>query len=622
MTAGGSDFVDPLDLQIESRNQRRSVGRLWHLISRSVRLVWSAGKMLFLALLVVQVVAAILLALQVVVVETLLGAVLDLGPAGGASSALLWPTLALAGLMAAASLLSAVLGNMSRYLGEAVARRTYQEVLGMATGVSLRYFESAVFYDRLQRVEASATTRPFQVTRALFNVIGGLTATIGVGAVLVGIHPLLLPLLLVGGAPVILTNRRESRSEFGFTVDQTPRQRQRSYLSFLMTGRDDAKEVRAFDLGPTLRSRFDENYRRYLLDLARHLRRRSLLSLVGNLGSAVVLTGTLLVLVWLIAQGEVTVAQAGAAIVAIRMLQGQIQTLLRGTQSIFEAGLFLNDVDSFMAVGAQARGEETGDDPPVGFEEIVVDDVHFSYPGSQHEALQGVDVRIGRGQVVALVGENGSGKTTLAKILAGLYDPSAGAVRWDGTDTRTYSRVALREQVAVIFQDFVRYAFTGRENIELGRVAVGGDDTRMQEAAHRAGADSFLSGLPQGYDTILSRIFKGGRDLSGGQWQRVAIARAFYRDASLMILDEPTAALDPRAESALYGSLRKVLAGRTAVFISHRFSSVRSADVIYVLDQGRVVEAGSHEELMAREGRYAELFRLQAAAYLDTPVHD
>src|SRR5690606_18058994 len=183
---------------------------------------------------------------------------------------------------------------------------------------------------------------------------------------------------------------------------------------------------------------------------------------------------------------------------------------------------------------------------PESFSEIVVDDVRFSYPGSTTEALRGVDLRIGRGQVVALVGENGSGKTTLAKILAGLYDPTAGAVRWDGRDTREYSRVSVRDRVAVIFQDFVRYAFTARENIALGRHAAVPDDARVAEAASRSGAAGFLEALPHGYDTILSRMFKSGRDLSGGQWQRVAIARAFYRDAELMILDEPTAALDPR----------------------------------------------------------------------------
>lgn len=611
------ELAGPFDARGGASSRWRAAGRLWRLLGRSTRLVWSAGRLLLVALLVCQVAAALALAAQVVVVEAFLSAVLDLGDDGAVPGSLVLAAVALSGLMALATLLGSARAYLGRYLGEAVARRTYREVLGAATGVTLRSFESAAFHDRLQRVQASATTRPFQVAQALVAVAGGLTATVGVGAVLVGIHPVLLPLLLVGGLPMLLAHRLESRREFRFTVEQTAARRERYYLSHLLSSRDEAKEIRAFDLGAPLRDRFDRLYRDHLEALAHHLRRRLGLAVSGNLGAALVLTGTLLYLVWLIANGGVTIAQAGAAIVAIRMLQGQVQQLLQGMQTIFESGLFLDDVDRFLTLSATAREEEAGGVAPAGFEEISVSGVRFSYPGTAGEALRGVDLRIRRGQVVALVGENGSGKTTLAKILAGLYDPTSGAVTWDGVDTRGFARASLRDRVAVIFQDFVRYAVSARENISFGRYTPDVRDDRVREAARAAGAEELLAALPRGLDTTLSRIFAGGHDLSGGQWQRVAIARAFYRDAELLILDEPSAALDPRAESALYESLGAVLAGRTAVLISHRFSSVRSADVIYVLDEGRVAEAGSHEELMALGGRYAELFRLQAAAYLD-----
>lgn len=614
--SSAASFVDPVDLNVESRGQKKSVGRFWHLVVRSTRLVCRAGFALFIALVTLQIAAAATLALQVVVVERLLNAILALG-SGDSPSALVVPVLLLAALTATNALVGTLRGNLGRYLAEAVARRTWAEVLNISTGVSLRHFESPAFYDRLQRVQTSAPTRPFQVTQALLNVLGSLAASLGVGAILVGIHPLLLPLLLLSGIPLLITNRRESGLEFAFNVEQTPRMRERLYLTHLLTGRDQAKEVRAFNAAGALVSRFDRLYGSYQTDLTRLLRHRSVLSLAGNVLSALFLTLALLAMVWLITQGEVTVAQAGAAVVAIRMLQGQIQMLLSGIQSMFEAGLFLHDVEEFMRIAAAGRDEEDGAAAPSTFETITTRGLRFRYPGSDAEALRGVDVQIRSGQVVALVGENGSGKTTLAKILAGLYDASEGVVLWDGTDTRTYSRRDLRTRIAVIFQDFVRYAFTAEENIAIGGDLRSIQPERVHAAACRAGAGGFIERLPHGYHTRLSRMFKGGRDLSGGQWQRVAIARAFYRDAPLMILDEPTAALDPRAESELFDSLRHVLTGRTAVFISHRFSSVRSADVIYVLDEGRVLESGSHDELMAAEGRYAELFRLQAAAYLD-----
>src|SRR5690625_1646786 len=611
------DLVDPVDLQVESRGRRKTLTGFGRLVLRSTRLVWRTRRWLFLGLLALQIAAAALLASQVMIVERVLQAILDLD-AGGQTAALIAPVLLLAALTAGTALIGALRTNMGRYLAEAVSRRTWHEVLDAATGVSLRHFEAPAFYDRLQRVQASAPTKPFQVTQALLNILGGLAASLGVGAVLVGIHPILLPILLLSGVPLLYTNRRESALEFAFNVDQTPRMRELFYLTYLLTGRDEAKEIRAFDSGRSLVRRFDRHYRAYQHDLSRLLRKRSALSLLGNLGSALFLVLALLTMVWLITQGQVSLAQAGAAIVAIRLLQTQIQTLLHGVQATFEAGLFLQDVDQFMTAATAGKHEEDGAAAPSGFEAISTAGLRFRYPGSDAEALAGVDVQIRRGQIVALVGENGSGKTTLAKILAGLYDPTGGDVSWDGTDTRTYARSSLRSRVAVIFQDFVRYAFTAEENVAIGRDVQSADAARVRHAARRAGAAPFLEKLPHGYETRLSRMFKGGRDLSGGQWQRVAIARAFYRDVPLMILDEPTAALDPRAESELFESLREVLAGRTAVFISHRFSSVRSADVIYVLDQGRVIEAGSHEALMARGGRYAELFRLQAAAYLDT----
>ncbi len=611
-------FVDPLDLAIQARKQRRSLRRLGRLIGRSTRLVWSSGRGLFVALGVMQLATAAILAGQVLAIEAFLSAVLELD-GGDAVGPLVGPVALLASLLAASALLGSVQGYLRRYLGNAVARRTQLEILDVATRVSLRAFEHPRFYDAVQRVQLSASTRPMQVTQALMTIVGSAAVTVGVGATLAAIDPLLLGLLVLGGLPLLVTNRQESRLEFAFTVAQTYPQRERGYLAFLLTGRPESKEVRAFGLGVPLLRRLDGLWAHYRRDLASHLRRRAGLSLIGNAMSALVLGATFFVVVLLIARGRMGVAEAGAAVVAIRMLQGQVQGLLGGVQAIFEAGLFLDDVDAFLALGPSADEAESGAPAPVAFDHIEARGVRFTYPGSDVEALRGVDVEIRRGEVIALVGENGSGKTTLAKVLAGLYDPTDGEVRWDGTPTTALDRSSLRSRVAVIFQDFVRYAFPAAENVAVSDIGTAVDERRLRQAAADAGADEFLAALPEGYDTMLSRMFRGGRDLSGGQWQRVAIARAFYRDSPLVILDEPTAALDPRAEHDLYTSLRRVLDDRSAVFISHRFSSVRSADRIYVLDDGQVVEHGTHDELMAAGGLYAELFTLQADAYL-SPV--
>ena len=609
------DQVDPDELSATPRKQRKSIGRLARLIRTSLALVWSAGRGLFMGLVVLQLLGAAVLAGQVLAVEAVLEAILDMPGGSGDVSGVVAPVLVLAGLTAFTTVVASLQGNIQRLLGERTAQAMWHRVLDVSTGVSLRHFESPEFYNRLERVQTSALTRPYQVTQGLLALAGATAATVGVGIALMTISPVLLPLLVLGAVPLLVTNRRESRLEFNFTVAQTQALRLRSYLTLLQTGRDEAKEVRAFGLSTWLRSRFDTVYDAYVRALTTHVRKRTILSLLGNLGAAIGLAATMLVLVWLIGEGSIQVAGAGAAIVAIRMLATQIRGIFTSTQKIFESGLFLDDLQEFLDLGAAAHEEDDGAPAPEDFATIAAQHVTFSYPGSR-PALRDVSVELGRGEIVALVGENGSGKTTLAKLLAGLYDPTEGRITWDGADIRTFRRSELRRNVTVVFQDFVRYAISAAENIAVGRVDTEATPEAVTSAARAAGIASTIEGLPEGYDTTLSRLFPGGRELSGGQWQRVALARSFFRDAPLVILDEPSASLDPRAEHDLFASLRDALGGRTALFISHRFSTVRGADRIYVLDKGAIVEHGSHPELMAREGLYAELFRLQSDAYV------
>jgi len=505
--------------------------------------------------------------------------------------------------------------ELQRLLAELVGRHAQKNIIEMATVVDLEAYENPDFHDRLQRAQMAANFRPLNMTTSLMSIVGAVLGVAGLLGALLFLQPLLVPFVLLAYVPVWVATVRNSRSSHRFGWGMTPADRKRQYLGMALTSKYFAQELRSFDLGPYLGARYDDLYEQRLVGIRDLTRTRLRRSLLGSVASSALSAASIAVLVALLLADRIGVASAAAAAIAIHQLGGRLGIIADSGGRLYEDALFLDDYNSFIEASPVVAGARPRGTPPEGFETLTIDHLSFVYPGTETLALDDVSFQVGAGEVVALVGENGSGKTTLAKLLCNLYTPATGRILWDDVDAATCDPLALRRHVAVIFQDFVHYFLTARENVGVGDHQRAHDLTAVVAAARRSGADPFLTTLPDGYESVLGRQFDGGHDLSIGQWQRVALARAFFREAPFVILDEPTSALDPRAEHELFERIRTMAKGRTVLLISHRFSSVRCADRIFVLQQGRLVEHGTHDELMALGGKYRELFTLQAASY-------
>jgi ATP-binding cassette subfamily B protein len=606
---------DPLAYLQSTAAERRSVLGFLGLTARSLRLARQASPRVFWLNLSLSFFSAGLLLLQVLLGKLILDELLTTHHSPSLA-AILPLVIALAATTALSGLAASSQQQLQRLLGEEVQRLTWDGIIRVTTHVPLETFEDPEFFDALQRVKTNAVLRPLTLSQGLVQVVSGLLGVAGLTVALVIIQPILVAVLLAGSLPLWLVSRKTGQAEFHFRVGQTTQLRLNEYLINTLCGRGEAKEIRAFDLGSVLKRRWLDNYAGYLADYRAHIRRRLALGGLNALVTTVATSLALGVLVWLIVSGRIGVASGGAALLAIRLLGGNLQQTFFGIGELFESALFLNDYDEFLARRPSSASSVRDRRPSVpGFAELSLSNVGFKYPGAVAWAVRDVSLTVRAGETIALVGENGSGKTTLAKLLGQLYMPSTGEVLWDGVDTATLDAAGMRANIGVIFQDFVRYQLSARENIAFGRAEQIDDLAAVQFAAEQAGADQFLEALPAGYETGLGKQYRGGLDLSGGQWQRVALARAFFRDANLLILDEPTASMDARSEHQLFEQVRRLEVGRTLVLISHRFSTVRDVDRIYVMDKGRIIEEGSHDELMRLGGRYAELFDLQASAY-------
>lgn len=561
-----------------------------------------------------QLATVLLVTGAVLVSRSVISGLLDAERAGDDLTSLLPRVGVLAALTAALGIAGAIQIGRQRVLTELCTRESEDRVIAVASSVELRAFDTPEFHDALERATAAVRRFPAVIT-SLAGLLRALATASGAAIGLLAIQPLFAPGLLLAAVPSWIAARRRARLFYAFAYKMTPRDRERTYLARVLTDRHSAQEVRAYELPPFLDRRRRRLWEERLRELRAVARRQLTSSVAASVLGSGIMAGALLALMALTLSRDISLASAGVAAGAIVLLGQRLTLAGVSAGNLSESALYIDDYLAFAERGAASDGSSEPTAPVPDAIKVRAEDVTFSYGSARAPAVRGVSLEIAPGEVVALVGENGSGKTTLAKLLAGLYLPDTGCVTWNGVDTKAADAGPLRAGIAVVFQDFMRYALPARENIGLGRHERLPDDEGVRQAAETAGADRDIEGLPDGYATMLGPDFAGGTDLSIGQWQRVVLARAIFRDAPFVILDEPTAALDAEAERDLFARIRVLLAGRGVLLISHRFASVRDADRIHVMRAGAIVESGTHDELISRAGRYAELFGMQAAPY-------
>jgi ATP-binding cassette subfamily B protein len=535
---------------------------------------------------------------------------------GSAPHAEIWILLGLEFLFAAAGLtFGRAIDYCDSRLADEFSRDVSLRLMKHAANMDLTLFEDPGFYDKLERARVQATDR-ISMLHALGSLFQRAIAISSLAAGIIYYEPWIFGLLLVCILPAFAGESHFAFLGYSLAHRMTPTRRELDYLRVLGSSRESAKEVKMFGLGDYLRDRYqklsDQLIRNNRALTARRLRWGALLAIVGSLGYY----GGYTFLVWQALAGTITIGTLTFMAGAIAGANIELQSLFSLFSSISEQALFLTDLLAFFAVRPRIRSKPNALPGPRRISEgFEFRHVSYHYPGSERMVLTDVNFRIAPGERVALVGENGQGKTTFVKLIARLYDPSEGIILLDGVDLRDYRVEDLRQQIGIIFQDFFRYDMAVRDNIATGRVALIRDDPALWEAARRSGVDQIVANLPGGLEQMLGRRFEGGVDLSGGQWQKMALARAYLRDAQLLILDEPTAALDAVAEAEVFTNFSELTQERMAILISHRFSTVRLAGRIVVLAGGRITEDGSHEQLLATRGQYARLFEMQAANY-------
>ena len=508
------------------------------------------------------------------------------------------------GMSACQSLLRALLGQ-----------RVNVMILEKALTLQLSHFEDPEFYDKLTQARREASSRPLSLVNRTFGLVQNAISLSSYAALLFVFSPWAVLILIGAGLPSFFAEAKFSGDAFKLFRWRSPDTRMQIYLESVIAREDGVKEVKLFQLGPRLLQRYRDIFKKLFVEDRRLTLRRDTWGFVLGLLSTAAFYGAYAWIVVSTINSEITLGAMTMYLVLFRQGQSAVAAILSSVSGMYEDNLYLSNLYEYLEQPVPGRQGDAkiGSDPSRGLE---FENVSFAYPGSDHKALSNVSLQIRPGESLALVGENGSGKTTLIKLLTRLYEPTEGRIILDGVELRDWDVEALRQRIGVIFQDFGRYQFSVGENIGAGDVRHIDDPERWEKAAKTGMASPFIEDMPEGYETQLGRWFKGGRELSGGQWQKIALSRAFMRsDADILVLDEPTAAMDAASEAAIFDHFRSESHNKMTILISHRFSTVRAADQIVVIHDGEIVEHGNHESLLAANGQYASLFKLQARGY-------
>jgi len=585
---------------------------------RTMSLVWEIEPRLLLALFALGFVSALLPVGMAYVGKRIIDAVLDAGTADGfvlREEVVVWVLVEL-GLVGIQRALDRVHQVLDAMLHVRVGQRINELLLEKAIDLEVPDFENAELYDHMSRVRRGASYRPLSVVMGLMGIGRNTIALLAYGALLWQLAPVALVLVVAAAVPAFIVETRFSEDEFRIFRWRAQEAREQRYYEELLSREDHAKEVKLFGLGPRMLARFRALFNRhYLEDRDRTLKQNLWAFLIGLLGE-LAFYGAYAWVALRTVRGELSLGEMTMFLLVFRSAQQSIHGVLGEVQADYDNLLYVSDLFAFLDLTPTRAVSGTavvGPDPADG---LRFEGVGFTYPEAKEATLRDIDLHLPPGHKLALVGENGAGKTTLIKLLTGLYRPSEGRILLDGLDLVDWEPETLRRRIGVIFQDFVRYQLIVGENIGVGDEQALDDEDRWRDAAKKGLADEIVATLPKGYHTQLGKWFKDGRELSGGQWQKVALSRAFMRrDADILVLDEPTASMDAEAEMRIFERFQALAEDRMAILISHRFSTVRMADTIVVLQAGRIIERGSHETLLALNGRYAELFHLQARGY-------